>query len=104
MSVFRSRPPSRNDGARTGSVERAGELWSQLEHVRAVFRMTSALNSSLNYERVLDMALDAGAAALSPAGESDNRLVSALLLFDGDRLRNGSSRGLSASDQRAVFA
>jgi signal transduction histidine kinase len=66
--------------------------------------MTSALSSTLNYERVLDMALDAGAAALSPAGEIDNRLVAALLLFTGDHLQIESSRGLSASDQRAAFA
>jgi signal transduction histidine kinase len=79
-------------------------LWTQLEHLRAVFRMTSALSTTLNYERVLDMSLDAGAAALSPPGEIDNRLVAALLLFDGDQLRIESSRGLSASDQRADFA
>jgi signal transduction histidine kinase len=102
MSVFRSRPSGRNEAVRNGAPERAGD-WTELEHLRSVFRMTSALNSTLNYERVLDMSLDAGAAALSATGDADNRLICALMLFDGDQLRIGSSRGLSASDQRAVF-
>lgn len=65
--------------------------------------MTSALTSTLNYERVLDMSLDAGMAALSPTGDPDNRMACALLLFDASELHIASSRGLSASDQRAVF-
>ena len=66
--------------------------------------MTSALTSTLNYERVLDMSLDAGMAALSPTGEPDNRMACALLLFETNELHIASSRGLSTSDQRAVFA
>ena len=103
MNVFRSRPPARNGTGRLGGGERAGQLEAQLDHLRAVLRMTSALTSTLNYERVLDMSLDAGMTALSPTGEPDNRLICALLLFESDELRIASSRGLSASDQRAVF-
>lgn len=101
--MFRSRPPARGDTGRLGRSERAVQLEAQLDHLRAVLRMTSALTSTLNYERVLDMSLDAGMTALSPAGEADNRMVCALLLFESDELRIASSRGLSASDQRVVF-
>lgn len=58
------------------------------------------LTATLNYERVLDLSLDAGAAAL---GAQDGRLISVLLLFEGRDLVIASSRGLPVSDQRAVF-
>jgi signal transduction histidine kinase len=103
MNVFRSRPSSRGEAGHSGG-ERAGQLETQLGHLRSVLRMTSALTSTLNYERVLDMSLDAGMAALSPTGEPDNRMACALLLFDANELHIASSRGLSTSDQRAVFA
>ncbi|HET7010502.1 MAG TPA: hypothetical protein VFI11_06975, partial [Anaerolineales bacterium] len=104
MSVFRSRPPARNDTPPNGEMEPTGDLWTQLEHLRSVFRMTAALNATLNYERVLDMSLDAGAAALTQTGHTDPRLVCVLLLFDADQLRIASSRGLSAPDQRATLS
>jgi signal transduction histidine kinase len=103
MNVFRSRPPARGEPGHPGASQRAGTLETQLDHLRAVLRMTSALTSTLNYERVLDMSLDAGMTALSPTGEPDNRMACALLLFESDTLYIASSRGLSASDQRAVF-
>jgi signal transduction histidine kinase len=103
MNVFRSRPSARGEAGHSGG-ERAGQLETQLGHLRSVLRMTSALTSTLNYERVLDMSLDAGMAALSPTGEPDNRMACALLLFDANELHIASSRGLSTSDQRAVFA
>jgi len=103
MNVFRSRPSARGDAGHSGG-ERAGQLETQLGHLRSVLRMTSALTSTLNYERVLDMSLDAGMAALSPTGEPDNRMACALLLFETNELHIASSRGLSTSDQRAVFA
>ncbi len=59
------------------------------------------LTATLNYERVLDLSLDAGAAAL---GGQDGRLISALLLFEGQDMTIASSRGLPVSDRRAVFA
>jgi signal transduction histidine kinase len=103
MNVFRSRPPARGESGNSAGGERPGKLEAQLSHLRAVLRMTSALTSTLSYERVLDMALDAGMTALSPAGEPDPRMVCALLLFESDELHIASSRGLSASDQRSAF-
>ncbi|HKY83424.1 MAG TPA: sensor histidine kinase [Anaerolineales bacterium] len=67
----------------------------------SLFQLMAELTATLNYERVLDLSLDAGAAAL---GGQDGRLISALLLFEGQDMTIASSRGLPVSDRRAVFA
>jgi signal transduction histidine kinase len=73
------------------------------ERIRTVFRLASELNATLSYERVLEMALDLSASALSDSGSADERLVSALLLFDGDHLRVASARRLTHSDMRVTL-
>jgi signal transduction histidine kinase len=70
---------------------------------RTVFRMAAELNATLNYERVLDMALDLSAQVLSEADSPDDRLVSALLLFEEGRLRVASARRLTHADRRILF-
>lgn len=95
--VFRPRAPARGDAP--DSV-RVAELESRLDHLLSLFRRMAEMTATLNYERVLDLSLDAGAAAL---GAKDGRVISALLLFDGEELTIASSRGLPVSDQRATF-
>lgn len=96
--VFRPRAPARGDAS--DSV-RIAELESRLDHLLSLFRHMAEMTATLNYERVLDLSLDAGAAAL---GAKAGRVISVLLLFDGEDLTIASSRGLPTSDQRATFA
>jgi signal transduction histidine kinase len=70
------------------------------DRTRSIFLMAAELNATLNYERVLDMALDMSASALADATPEDDRLVSALLLYDENALRIASARRLTHSDTR----
>jgi len=76
---------------------------SDRNHLQAIFRMVAELNATLNYERVLDMALEVSASALSGFRPEDDKLVGGLLLFDGDDLRVVSGRRLTHADWRVVL-
>ena len=73
------------------------------EQVRTVFQLASELNATLNYERVLEMALDLSAKALAEEGPEDEHLVSALLVFTDQELRVASARRLTHSDLRVTL-
>jgi len=93
------------DEAKPGSAapmiadERVRRLEAEVERLRTVLRGTAALNAALNYERVMDMALDLATSVLTDA--EDGGLVSALLLYDGEELQVVSSRGFLRADQNA---
>ncbi len=93
------------DEAKPGSAtpmmadERVRRLEAEIERLRTVLRGTAALNAALNYERVMDMALDLATSTLTDA--EDGGLVSALLLYDGEELQVVSSRGFLRADQNA---
>lgn len=72
------------------------------ERWRALYELTSTLTGTLSYRRVLDSVLDLGYTALNPDpdAETDEKLISAVLLFRGDRLELGASRRLTGADQR----
>jgi signal transduction histidine kinase len=76
------------------------------ERLRAIYELTSTLTATLSYKRVLDSALDLGYNALNPTADpdepsTDERLVSAVLLFKGDELHIGSARRFTNADMRA---
>ncbi|HLB63611.1 MAG TPA: histidine kinase [Anaerolineales bacterium] len=73
------------------------------EQVRTVFQLASELNATLNYERVLEMALDLSAKAMAEEGPEDEHLVSALLVFTDQELRVASARRLTHSDLRVTL-
>ncbi|MEW6567603.1 MAG: GAF domain-containing sensor histidine kinase [Chloroflexota bacterium] len=73
------------------------------DRFRTVFRLASELNATLNYERVLEMALDLSGSALADASGDEERLISALLLVDGETLRVASARRLPHSDLRVTL-
>ncbi len=73
------------------------------EQVRTVFQLASELNATLNYERVLEMALDLSAKALAEEGPEDEHLVSALLVFTDQELRVASARRLTHTDLRVTL-
>ncbi|GAB4417492.1 MAG: hypothetical protein Kow002_03920 [Anaerolineales bacterium] len=72
------------------------------ERMRVLYDMTTTLTGTLSYERVLDAALDLGYAALNPdpGAETDERLISAVMLFRGDLLTIGSARRFTPADMR----
>lgn len=78
------------------------------ERSRSIYALVSALNASLNYERVLETALDLGYSKLITSNELDERMVSAVLLFsEGDNvkpnLRVGSARRFTSADMRLTI-
>ncbi len=76
------------------------------ERWRAVYELTATLTGTLSYKRVLDSVLDLGNTALNPDpdAETEEKLVSAVLLFKGDQLVVGSARRFTNADQRAKLA
>lgn len=111
----------RRSGGRAGlraatSSKRDEELTTpaERERLRAVYKLVSALTSTLSYSRVLDLALDLSANALgtpsasgTPTAPAD-RLVSAVLLFARNdahqmELTVGSARRFTPADARLVF-
>ena len=78
----------------------------QNERMRAIYELTSALSSTLSYKRVLESALDMSAAALNPDPDEQSvsdPLVSAVMLFNGGKLRIGSARRFTTPDMRVTF-
>ena len=107
------------NGSRRGSVRNRDEsqtqelarlrkrehaLEAKLDNLRSLLRMTASLNATLNYDRVLELVLNLGAAVLKDTKGDDSGLVSALLLFDDDMLQVVSARGLTRADQRVRLA
>jgi len=78
-------------------------LLRERRRVNSVFRMAAELNATLNYERVLDMALELSASALSDYTPEKDHLMGALLLFDGDELRVVSDWRLTHADRRVTL-
>jgi signal transduction histidine kinase len=72
------------------------------ERWRALYELTSTLTGTLSYRRVLDSVLDLGYTALNPDpdAKTDEKLISAVLLFKGDQLEVGSARRLTNADHR----
>jgi signal transduction histidine kinase len=78
------------------------------EKRRTIYNLISALSASLNYERVLETAMDLSADALKFSHARSNELVRAVLLFseNGDKqpvLYVGSARGFTQSDLRLTL-
>lgn len=70
------------------------------ERVRALYNITSTLNATLNYQRVLDLALDLSSNALGDPNDTATLLVSAFYLYETDRLYVGSARRFTPADLR----
>jgi signal transduction histidine kinase len=88
-------------------AERA--VQAERERLHAVYDLLSSLTSSLNYQRILDNALDLSARILSAQQAPTDRLVSAVLLFSESssqkgELTVGSSRRFTAADMRTVLS
>jgi signal transduction histidine kinase len=76
----------------------------------AIYRLMSALSATLNYQKVLETALDMSGTVLTGPGDSTDRMVSAVLLFSPvDNEPNkmimhiGSARRLTVADLRITL-
>lgn len=85
--------------------EQERKWYIESERLRAIYELTSTLTATLSYKRVLDSALDMGYTALNPEPEAgdDAKLVSAVLLFKGDKLRIGSARRFTNADLKVTL-
>jgi signal transduction histidine kinase len=75
---------------------------TERDRIKALYQVTSTMTATLNYQKVLDMALDMTANVLTEKGES-NQLVSAVLLFNENELYVGSARRFTLSDHKVVL-
>ncbi len=65
---------------------------------QTLYTVLATMNSTLNYQRVLDLALDVSANAINDPERTSGFLVSAFYLLDGDTLRLGSARRYTPGD------
>lgn len=79
---------------------RIAELEEEVRRLWSVLRRTASMTATLNYERVLDMALDLGTAALSDPSNGVSDIVGVLFMFDDDDLYVETARGLTQADLR----
>ncbi len=74
------------------------------DRLRAIYELTSTMTATLSYRRVLEAALDLAFTALNPESEEiDDRLVSAVMLFKGNRLVIKSARRFTNADMRVIL-
>lgn len=90
--------------------ERKRQQNIETDRMRAIYRLSSTLTATLSYRRVLDMALEISASALhvddiekEDTTPRDDRLISGVLLFDGEELVVASARRYPQSDLRMTF-
>ncbi len=76
---------------------RVDERWKQ------IYQLSTDLSNTLNYEKLLDTALDLSAAALTQGNEASSPLVSAVLLFDQNELIIQTARRFTNADLRTTF-
>jgi signal transduction histidine kinase len=70
------------------------------ERIKALYEITSTLGATLNYQRVLDLALDLAAKTLDDTQNSAVQLVGAFYLYETDMLYPGSARRYTPADMR----
>jgi signal transduction histidine kinase len=78
---------------------------AERERIRSLYKLISALGATLNYQRVLDTAMDIGYSTLAITDGGSEHMVSAVLLYSQDEAKNtelkvGSARRFTAADMR----
>jgi signal transduction histidine kinase len=108
-SLVRRRGEKRSQAARKSrlATKRRREFerikLSERQRLRTVYELIATLTATLNYQRVLETALDLSMSALRGPHGSADQLVSAVLLFSDNenhepKLYVGSARGFSRAD------
>ncbi len=77
----------------------------ETERLRAIYKLTSTMMSTLSYQRVIDSLLDLSLAVMNPDPDAapDDRLVGAVLLFKDEKLEVGAARRFTTADMRVVL-
>jgi len=74
------------------------------EYIALLDELSQTLNTTLNYKRVLELALDVAIQALTPKGQPAVPLVCAVLLFDNQGvLQVASARRFTPADMRTAL-
>jgi signal transduction histidine kinase len=84
--------------------QRAEALRSQIlrDHARAIYEMASMASATLDYEKVLEAALNFGLRGSERNGSTSGQMVCAVLMFEDDQLHVTSSRRFATADDRKV--
>ncbi len=85
--------------------QRSRRAWAGTmnERMQAIYNLTSTLSSTLNYQRVLENALDMSITALADPDNPADHVVSAVYLFEEDELVVGSARRYTRPDLRITL-
>jgi signal transduction histidine kinase len=77
----------------------------EAERLRAIYSLSSTLTETLNYRLVLESAIDLSASALNPNPNdlAADRLVSAVMLFQGNQLQVQAARRFTNADMRVAL-
>ncbi len=73
------------------------------EQARAIYKMALLVSETLNYERVLDAALDLSISSMADTGAAASQMVCAALLFRDDSLRVVTARRLTQADLKVTL-
>lgn len=73
------------------------------KHARAIYDMASMVSATLDYDRVLDAALNFGAMGAEGLPQDASKMVCAALLFDDEQLRVSRGWRLPPADMRVTF-
>jgi signal transduction histidine kinase len=81
---------------------------AERERIRSLYKLISALGATLNYQRVLDTAMDIGYSTLAITDGGSEHMVSAVLMYSQDEAKNtelkvGSARRFTAADMRIAL-
>ena len=81
---------------------------AERERNRALYKLISALSATLNYERVLETAMDLGYSTLATINGNSETMISAVLLFAEDETKRtelhfGSARRLTRAEVRTTL-
>lgn len=79
------------------------EISSMRDRSKAIYEMASLVSATLDYERVLDAALDLSVQGMQDLGRDAGQMVSAVLLFQGDSLRVAAARRLTPADMKVAL-
>jgi signal transduction histidine kinase len=80
----------------------ARQAQSLRKHARAIYDMASMVSATLDYEKVLDAALNFGALGAEGLPAASSEMIGIVLLFEDEKLRVGAAWRLPQADQRTV--
>lgn len=83
-------------------IEKRAQI-QEHNRLQAFYQLIETLSSTLNYNLVLDSALDLGQKALTGQEIDQEAMPSAVLLFDDDKLIVANARRFSPSDSKRKF-